>query len=102
MMLATRGADTHPSVTAIHSSHSQVSPNQETTQLLNEGVSPSPTGAEGAALALIWNENATHFTKNFVISQHLILKTNFITICSAESLHLGGFEMAQYRHLELF
>lgn len=102
MMLATRGADTHPSVTGIHSSHSQVSPNQKTTQLLREGVSPSPPGVEGAALALIWNEKATNFTKTFVISQHLILKTNFITICSAESLHLGGFEMSEYRHLELF
>lgn len=44
MMLPTRGADTHPSVTGMHSTHSQVSPNQ-TTQLLSEGASSSPTGA---------------------------------------------------------
>lgn len=55
--------------------------------MLSGGASPSPTGAEGTAFALIWNENATNFTKDLLISQHLILKTNCVTICLAESLH---------------
>lgn len=31
---------------------------------VSEGASPSPISAGGAALALLWNENATHFTKD--------------------------------------
>lgn len=55
--------------------------------MLSEGASPSPTGAEGTAFALSWNENATNFTKDLLISQHLILMANCVSICSAESLH---------------
>lgn len=87
MVPPVRGADTHSSVTDIHPSHFQVFPNPETAQLLSEGASTSPTSPEGTALAFIWNDSASNFTKGFLISQHLILKTNFISICSAESLH---------------
>lgn len=54
---------------------------------VSKGASPSPVSAGGAALALLWNENMTHFTKDLSVYQHLILKANFISICSAESLH---------------